>query len=85
MHLKEENLTENHNTIVVSEIHTKLTINQWKKRKFVSWIAFCGKAKKKVETSSLRNLKALPKKPQRNCIFMYSISGIFVENLRVMS
>ncbi len=49
MHLKEENLTENHTTPMVPEIHLKhQPMNQTKVRLWME--------KTKVETSSLKNL-----------------------------
>jgi hypothetical protein len=71
MHLKEENLTENH-TIPISEIHTKQSNNEENSSLVI--IGFSRMAKMKVETSSLRNLKIMPRKPQRNRTFMNSIS-----------
>jgi hypothetical protein len=60
MQRKEENLTENHATPMVSDIYTK---NQsMKKNKVYPWKAFCRKTKTKRETSNLRNLKIIPRK-----------------------
>ncbi len=47
------------------------TINHWRILKFFQWIVYCRKPKQKVETSSLRNLKIMPK----NVTFMNSTSG----------
>ncbi len=57
MHRKEENLTENHTTPMFSEIHTKLSIDEGSLSIFMN--SFFRKAKSKVETSSLRNLKIM--------------------------
>ncbi len=45
-----------------------------KKTQVCSWIAFCRKPKPMVETSSLRNIKIMSKKPQQNFTFMNSAS-----------
>ncbi len=58
MHRKKENLTENRTTIMVSEIQTK---ESSMKKTQVSWISFGRNAKTKVETSSLRNFKNMPR------------------------
>ncbi len=55
MHWKEEILTENHATPMVSEIHTKLSITEENSNMFMNSVLW--KAKTKPETSSLRNLK----------------------------
>jgi hypothetical protein len=59
---KEENLIENFTPLPPYgfRIHTK-KINQSRKLKFVHEIAFCRKQKPKVPTSSLRNLKIMPR------------------------
>ncbi len=49
MHQEDENLTENHTTPMVSEIQTKLTINEENSRLFTNSIL--EKGKPKVETS----------------------------------
>ncbi len=59
MNRKEENLTENHTNPMFSEIHTKLSIDQESLSIFM--YRFFRKAKSKVETSSLRNLKIMPR------------------------
>ena len=84
MHQKEENLTKNHITPMVSEIYT---IESTKKTQVSSWIAFCRETKKKVrETSRLRNLNIINRNPQRNCTFMNSISVFpFHSQLRFVS
>ncbi len=69
----EENLAENHTTPIVSEIYTKLSINEENSNLFMNSIF--RQAKTEVEISSLRNLKVMPQKPQQNCTFMNSISG----------
>ncbi len=68
MHLKEDNLTENHTTPMISEIYTKESINEENEQHFVE------RQKQCRESSSLRNLKIFPGNPQRNCTFMNSIS-----------
>ncbi len=47
MYLKVENLTENHTILMVSEIHTKQSINE--ETQVYSQKAFCRKAKMKVD------------------------------------
>jgi hypothetical protein len=59
MHQNKEKLTENYTIPLVSEIYTTKSINE--KTQVCSWIAFCRKAKTKEETSSLRNLKNIPR------------------------
>jgi hypothetical protein len=54
MHQKEENLTENYTTPLVSESNA----NQ---KSILFIIAFFRRAKPKVETASLRNLKVMPR------------------------
>ncbi len=56
---KEKNLTENNTISIVSEIHTKQSTND--KNLSLSITAFCRKAKAKVDTYSLRNLRLLPR------------------------
>ncbi len=68
MHLKEDNLTENHTTLMISEIYTKESINEENELHFVE------RQKQCRESSSLRNLKIIPRNHQRNCTFMNSIS-----------
>ncbi len=58
MHLKEENLTEYH-TIPIPEIHTKQSIHEENSSLVMNSIF--QKGKMKVETSSLRNLKIMPR------------------------
>ncbi len=58
MHQKEENLTENHTTPMVSEIYIQNS-QSMKKTQVCSWIAFCRKTKANVETSGLTNLKVI--------------------------
>jgi hypothetical protein len=74
MHRKEENLTENHTTPIVSEIHTKQSINEVKSSLFMNSIFKKGKNKS-------RNLKSekskdIVQKPQWNCTFLISISVV---------
>ncbi len=52
---KEENLRESQTPPMVSENHPKQSINGETSR------TLCRKAKTKVETSSLRNLKTMPR------------------------
>ncbi len=59
MHWKDENLTESHTSLMVWEIHRKQSIIE--ENSSGSWITFYIKAKTKVETSRLRNLKIMPK------------------------
>jgi hypothetical protein len=73
MHQKEENLTENHITPIISEIHTEPSINEENSRLF-----------KKGKTKG-RNLKSeksqdYAQKPQLNRTFMNSISELILIN-----
>ncbi len=70
MHRKEENLTENHTTPMVSEVHTKQSINEENSSLFMN-ITFCRKAKTKVETY----LKMIPETVE-NILQSYSEDGI---------
>ncbi len=74
-HRKEGNLTENHTTPMVSEIQSM------KKIQVCSWIAFGGKAKTKVETSSLRNLKILSRNLNEIVLSDFHLCSHIVEKL----
>ncbi len=65
MRQKEENLTENHTTSMVSKIY----VNEENSTLFMNSIF--QKAKTKVETSILKDYSQIP---QLNCTFMNSIS-----------
>ncbi len=64
MRRKEENLKENHNTSMFSEIHNKQSIEE--ENLSCSWVVFCRKAKNEGGNLKSKKSQDYDQKPHRN-------------------
>jgi hypothetical protein len=74
MHVKEGNLTENQNFLQNNQPMKKTQVCSW-----LMSIAFCRKAKTKVETSSLRNLKIMRRKYASNAQWYTMYNVLYIQ------